>query len=101
MTIQFDPIEPPVNSDTNPNRPPPLPPERAPDEAPVRDPLRPEHPDPVKEPPTHEPPISAWARRESRARVRAAAALPTQRPRVERALEDEHGAARRRADALN
>jgi|GEM_PF-3253398 len=71
--IQFDHSEPPTIPDTNPNRPPPIPPAPAPDVVPVHDPLRPEHPDPVKEPPTHEPPISAWARRESRQRVRAAA----------------------------
>jgi hypothetical protein len=79
MMIQFDHTEPPATPDTHPDLPPP--PSPAPDVVPVRDPLRPEHPDPVKEPPTHEPPISAWARRESRARVRAAAALSMQRRR--------------------
>ncbi len=58
MMIQFDHSEPPTIPDTNPNRPPPPLPAPAHDVVPVRDPMRPEHPDPVKEPPTHEPPIS-------------------------------------------
>ena len=56
--IIFDHIEPPVIP--NPNRPPvppPLPP--PPDVVPVRDPLRPEHPDPVREPPGDKPPVAA------------------------------------------
>mgnify|MGYP000689239908 CR=1 FL=1 len=40
--------------------PPPMPP--APDVVPVRDPQSPEHPDPIKEPPTHQPPISTKAK---------------------------------------
>jgi len=72
MMIQFDHIEPPVIPDRNPNRPPPMPPAPAPDVVPVRDPMRPEHPDPVKEPPTHEPPISTVMRRDA-ARRRAIA----------------------------
>ena len=63
MKLHLDHTEPPVIPDTNPNRPPPMPPAPAPDVVPVRDPMRPEHPDPVKEPPTHEPPISARRRR--------------------------------------
>ena len=67
--IQLDHTEPPVNPDPHPNRPPPPPPSPAPDVVPVRDPALPEHPEPVKEPPSHEPPISAHrlaARRRSR-----------------------------------
>jgi hypothetical protein len=42
----------------HPERPPPPPP--APDglPTPVRDPVRPEHPDPVREPPSDKPPMS-------------------------------------------
>ena len=58
MKILFDHSEPPGTSDPHPDRAPPMPPAPAPDVVPVRDPLRPEHPDPVKEPPTHAPPIS-------------------------------------------
>ena len=56
--IQFDHTESPVIPE-NPNRPPPMPP--APDVVPVRDPQSPEHPDPIKEPPTHQPPVSTKA----------------------------------------
>ena len=73
MMIQFDHTEPPVIPDQNPNRPPPMPPAPAPDVVPVRDPMRPEHPDPVKEPPTHEPPISTARRRDAKQRRRAIA----------------------------
>jgi hypothetical protein len=67
--IIFDHIEPPLIPD-NPNRPPARPP---PDVVPVHDPLRPEHPDPVREPPGDKPPIAAarppaeaWQRLRSR-----------------------------------
>ncbi len=75
MSLHLDHTEPPVMPDTNPNRPPPLPPAPAPDVVPVRDPLRPEHPDPVKEPPTHEPPISARRRRGGPGQLNRAHAL--------------------------
>ena len=60
---RLDHTEPPVMPD-NPNRPPPMPspaPAPAPDVVPVRDPHSPEHPDPIKEPPTHQPPVSTKA----------------------------------------
>lgn len=58
---QLDHTEPPAIPD-NPNRPPMPPPAPAPDVVPVRDPHLPEHPDPIKEPPSHQPPISTKAR---------------------------------------
>ena len=58
--IQFDHTEPPVIPE-NPDRSPPMPPAPAPDVVPVRDPQSPEHPDPIKEPPTHQPPVSTKA----------------------------------------
>jgi hypothetical protein len=57
---QFDHTEPPTTPE-NPNRPPPMPPSPSPDVVPVRDPQLPEHPDPIKEPPTHQPPVSTTA----------------------------------------
>jgi len=49
--------------DPTPNRPPPskpvpIPPLPGEPPTPVHDPLKPEHPDPVREPPTHRPPKS-------------------------------------------
>ena len=42
----------------NPMRPPHPPAPPAPDVIPVRDPQRPEHPDPVREPPGERPPVA-------------------------------------------
>lgn len=75
--IHFDHIEPPVVPDQNPNRSPPMPPAPAPDVVPVRDPVRPEHPGPVKEPPSREPPISMAMRPEAQRRLRARGASIT------------------------
>lgn len=55
MTIHLDHSEPPAIPDQNPNRPSKRPPAPAPDVVPVRDPALREHPDPIKEPPSHEP----------------------------------------------
>ena len=74
--IRFDHIEPPVIPDQNPNRPPPMPPTPAPDVVPVRDQVLPEHPNPVKEPPTHERPISTSTQREAGPWLRASASDP-------------------------
>ena len=53
----LDHSEPRPPSDV-PNRPPPPPPRPGPDVVPVEDPQRPEHPDPVREPPDNRPPVS-------------------------------------------
>jgi hypothetical protein len=60
MMTHFDHIEPTI---PGPDRPVPIPPPPAPDvlpepiRDPARDPTRPEHPDPVREPPQDRPPI--------------------------------------------
>ena len=80
--ILFDHIEPPATPDI-PNRPPPPPPRPpapSPDIVPVHDPLRPEHPDPVREPPGDKPPV-AHRRRETRRRLRWGARVGSPRRR--------------------
>ncbi|MDO9356762.1 MAG: hypothetical protein Q7T55_23900 [Solirubrobacteraceae bacterium] len=86
--IRLDHTDPPVpphpgdpNDPNDPNRAPPMPPAPAPDVVPVQDPQLPEQPEPIKDPPSHQPPIATRCWR-SRRPARPMRTEVWQRPRA-------------------